>query len=100
MNPVFPFTNELIVMRSIMPTGVVIVAGILYSGVLMANGQPHTQQAGQVAYATQVSASRGQIPGENLDALYEIPANRKSGKGEGEIRTLKAEDGITYKLVP
>jgi hypothetical protein len=88
-------------MRSIVPTGVVIVAGILYSGVLMANGQPHTQQAGHgAAYATPVSASRGQIPGENLDALYEIPANRKSGRGEGKIRTLKAEDGITYKLVP
>ena len=88
-------------MRSILPTGIVITAGILYSGVLLANGQPHTQQAGHAAaYTTQVSTSRGQIPGENLDALYEIPANRKSGKGEGEIRTLKAEDGITYKLVP
>jgi len=88
-------------MRSILPTGIVIATGILYSGILMANGQAHTQQVGQVAaYTTQVGASRGQIPGENLDALYEIPASRKSGKGEGEVRTLKAEDGITYKLVP
>ena len=88
-------------MRPILPTGIVIAAGILYSGVLLANGHSRTQQAGPAAaHATPVGSSRGQIPGENLDALYEIPANRKSGKDEGEVRTLKAEDGITYKLVP
>ena len=88
-------------MRSILPTAIVIAAGILYSGVLLANGHSNTHQAGQApAYASQVSTAGGQIPGENLDALYEVPADRKSGKDEGEIRTLKAEDGITYKLVP
>ena len=87
-------------MRSILSTATALAAGILFSYSVYANGQPQGQKSGLAAQNGQVSSASGQIPGENLDALYEIPENRKSGKDEGEIKTLKAEDGITYKLVP